>query len=366
VSSATTEEADAVVIQTDGKIVIAGGTDLQADFKLMRFNADGSVDSTFGSGGQAAVSFSAGLRSEYARAVKIQPDGKIIAAGISNQGGSVDNYAVARLDTNGILDSSFGTGGKVLTSFTGFSDSAFSVMIQSDGKIVTAGTANGAFGLVRYNADGTLDASFGSGGKVVTSFNGFQSADASAAVLQSDGKIILAGKASTASQSLFALARFNPDGSPDGLFGAGGQTTTNFNGMTDRAAAVVLQADNKIVTAGTSLDGSNYVFAVARYLGDGITPTTHTVSIPTGAASCSFDPNSACAYTPNPLTIQSGDSVHWNNEPTNLHTATSDDSGNSTAVIQPVAPANAFSTELMFPGAASTVIGPFNTAVDQT
>src|SRR6185295_1857621 len=93
---------------------------------------------------------------------------------------------------------------------------------------------------------------------------------------------------------------------------------------------------------------------------------TVAVNIPTGAAGGAFDYNSARAYSPNPLTINAGNSVHGFNKPTNLHTATSDDSGNSTAVIQPVPPANAFSTELMFPGGNSTIIGPFITAVNQT
>src|SRR6185503_18346929 len=85
---------------------------------------------------------------------------------------------------------------------------------------------------------------------------------------------------------------------------------------------------------------------------------TANVTIPAGAATCMFDYASTCAYAPNPLTIQTGDSVQWHNAPDTLHTATSDDSGNSTVVVQPVAPANAFSTELMFPAANSTVIGP--------
>jgi len=93
---------------------------------------------------------------------------------------------------------------------------------------------------------------------------------------------------------------------------------------------------------------------------------TAEVTVQTGAAGCTFSYITNCAYNPNPLTINSGDSVHWTNEPGNLHTATSDGSGNSTVVIQPAAPGNEFSTELMFPGASSTVIGPFNTAVNQT
>ena len=167
----------------------------------------------------------------------------------------------------GDLDPTFGSGGKVTTDVGG-SDGAQAVAIQGDGKVVAAGLGNfagpgtGDFALARYNPDGSLDTSFGSGGKVTTDFGGFDAA--SAVAIQPDGKIIAAGRSGSGD---FALARYNPDGSLDSSFGSGGKVTTDFGGF-DSAFGVALQADGKIVAAGfqaTSTQRGTDI-AVARYL----------------------------------------------------------------------------------------------------
>ena len=151
------------------------------------------------------------------------------------------------------------------TDFGGSVDRAFAMALQPDGKLVVAGDSDANFALARYNSDGSLDAGFGTGGKVITSFGGTD--QASAVILQPDGKIVVAGQTDTGVSIDFALARYMPDGSLDGAFGSGGRVTTNFIGNSDDlGSAVALQSDGKIVVGGTSDDN----FALARYTPEGV------------------------------------------------------------------------------------------------
>jgi uncharacterized delta-60 repeat protein len=144
---------------------------------------------------------------------------------------------------SGDLDATFGTGGKVTTDFAGGTDEAHGVVIQPlDGKIVAAGEAKTSYGedfaLARYSPNGTLDTTFGTGGLVTTDFNGRDDV-AFAVALQSDGKIVAAGQAQSSYGQAFALARYNPDGTLDATFGRGGKVTTAFTGRDDAAHGVV-------------------------------------------------------------------------------------------------------------------------------
>ena len=176
------DRANAIALQNDGRIVVAGSTltniSTQHDFALARYNSDGSLDSSFATGGKGKTDFF-GLGDE-AFAIALQNDGKIIAAGISGLGTSDvvgesnPDFALARYNSDGSLDPAFGNGGKVTTDFGGFKDQVFAVAIQSDGKILAVGSAafSNRFGLARYNTDGSLDTGFGTGGKVSTEFGG--------------------------------------------------------------------------------------------------------------------------------------------------------------------------------------------------
>jgi uncharacterized delta-60 repeat protein len=264
------DEARAVALQGDGKIVAAGQawSNDWAGFALARYNSDGALDASFGNGGQVTTDFGSGYN--YTYAVAIQSDGKIVAAGYAFIWSDFD-FALARYSSDGSLDNSFGSGGLVSTDFGGW-DYAYSVAIQSDGKIVVAGYApvggNNNFALARYNSDGTLDGSFGSGGMVITDF-GSDNDRASAIAIQSDGKIVAAGFTLVDANTDFALARYNSDGSLDTIFGSGGMVITDFGSGNDRARAVSLQSDGKIVAAGAA-DISNIAnFALARYNSDG-------------------------------------------------------------------------------------------------
>jgi uncharacterized delta-60 repeat protein len=278
----TTFTCRAVAIQTDGKIVVAGGTSPtgSSDFALIRFNPNGSRDTSFGTGGQVTTNI-AGYDS--VNGIAIQPDGKIVAAGVSNTGGA--NFALARYNPNGSLDTSFDGDGKVSTDFWGSNEQINAVAIQADGKIVAAGyILNGSpnsdqdFALIRYNADGSLDTSFDGDGKLTTSVSDSHNGSrANAVAIQADGKIVAAGFAyltvNQSSSAKFGLARYNPDGSLDTSFDGDGKVITDSLGISNSASAVAIQADGKIVAAGYSYDAGAH-FALARYNTDGSLDTS--------------------------------------------------------------------------------------------
>ncbi len=242
-----------VVIQSDGKVVAAGTS--SRDFAVARYRSDGSLDSTFGNGGLVTTDFGS---FDQATALTLQPDGKLVAVGVS-----VGDFTLARYNSDGSLDTSFGSGGKVLTDFGSF-DQAFDVAVTTGGKIVVGGRTGGDFALAQYEANGSLDASFGSGGKVTTNFGGTDQAFAIA--LDSAGRITAAGTASYD----FALARYNSDGSSDASFGSSGTVTPDFSfGSVDTAFGVVVQSDGRITAGGGTGAAAGSSFALARYTSNG-------------------------------------------------------------------------------------------------
>jgi uncharacterized delta-60 repeat protein len=256
------DDAYSVVVQTNGKLVVAGSTtnlDDTVDFALARYNSNGTLDGTFGTGGKVKTNFA---DFDYVRALALQADGKIVAAGFTLVN-FMPRFALARYNTNGALDATFGTGGKVITGFGGPAE-VLGVAIQSDGKIVATGFAHVNtdfdFALARYNSNGTLDTTFGTGGKKTTAFGTPSIAQGNAISVQRDGKIVVAGLTVVNNFANFALARYNTNGTLDGTFGTGGKLVTDF-GADDRAFSVALQTDGKIVAAG--MTGAN--FALARY-----------------------------------------------------------------------------------------------------
>lgn len=270
----------AVAIQEDGKIVVAGysaDASSNIDFALARFNSDGTLDNSFDMDGKVTTDFSNNSM-DVAVALKIQPDGKILAAGYSLTTNS-PIFAMARYNTNGSLDDSFGTGGLVTTSFTDY-DELFAMALQDDGKILLAGMTHEDgnyedFAIARYNADGSLDNSFGTGGKILTDFIGFHDA-AKGITVQADGKIIAVGYSSNGNTNGadFGLVRYNTDGSFDASFGVGGKIRTDYYGNSDRAQTIVIQPDGKIVVGGTATTAYGYDFALARYNSDGVLDTS--------------------------------------------------------------------------------------------
>jgi uncharacterized delta-60 repeat protein len=235
-----------VAVQSDGKIVAVGRVSGNTDFYdsvVTRFNADGSIDTSFGSNGSTIVSFA---NREAFNAVAIQSDGKIVAGG-SNDGA----FILARFLPDGTLDPSFGSGGKETLIITPGEDGLADLAIQPDGKIVAVGEISFGFGIVRLNSDGTFDTTFGNGG-VITRDNGTFSLYTSVA-LQPDGKIVAAGYPVTTIQrnDLLNIARFNPDGSMDTSFGVNGLVKTGYGpGIADTIEDMALQPDGRIVVTG--------------------------------------------------------------------------------------------------------------------
>jgi uncharacterized delta-60 repeat protein len=264
VSGPVSQTRQRIAVLPDGKILqsytVFNG--VNNDFGLVRYNSDGSLDASFGGlgTGWAITDFGA---DEAATSLAVQDDGKILVVGYKNTAG-VNVFAVARYLSNGTPDNSFGTSGKV-TTVLGTDDQAFAVL-EAGGLIVVAGsslTGTGYdFGVVRYLSNGTLDNSFDTDGKLTTNFNGFT--DQAFAVGVQSGKLVVAGYSFTGSANIFAIARYNLNGSLDNTFDGDGKVTTAI-GLDDIAFSMVVQPDNKLVLAGRSNNGSNNDFAVARY-----------------------------------------------------------------------------------------------------
>lgn len=268
--------ARSVAIQSDGKIVVAGTAKrpvgARPNFALARYQTDGNLDASFSGDGKTLIEFG----TSEAFAVAVQPDGKIVVAGydLSFTTGTQSNFAVARTNGDGTLDTSFDSDGKVSTDFLMGNDIAFDVALQPDGKIVAAGTKDIAdsgvqdFALARYNENGSLDASFGSGGKVTTDF--FSNLDdAKAVAIQPDGKIVAGGSAVTAMGTSFALARYQSNGSLDESFDGDGKVVTDFGGAFSAISDIVIQTTGKIIAVGKALGQNLNGFVLARYKKDG-------------------------------------------------------------------------------------------------
>jgi uncharacterized delta-60 repeat protein len=268
-----------VIVQPDGKILVAGGAFPQftflGDFAMVRYNADGSPDASFGTGGIVRTRFSAG--GSYAYAAAVLSNGKIIAAGtvfvdFSTDDSSNTDFGLVRYNPNGTIDRTFGNRGGVLTDFDGFNDDIQAVLIQPDGEIVAVGSAKNAahyydFALARYLANGSIDASFGVAGKVRTDFGASNLDIAYGAALQPDGKIVAAGTATLNDGSYgdFAIARYNSNGMLDTSFSRDGRLTIDFGSILQSAYGVLVQSDGKIVTIGyPNSESSDSDFLLAR------------------------------------------------------------------------------------------------------
>jgi len=280
--------ASSVVIQPDGKIVVAGGAfplfTFLGDFKLVRYNSNGSLDTSFGDGGIVTTTFPEG---SYAFDMAVQTNGKIIAAGTVfvdfNPGDSSNtDFALARYNQDGTPDGTFGNGGQVTTDFVGLEDDAFSVLIQTDGKIVAVGSANDPatyydFAAVRYLSNGTIDTTFGVAGKLHTDFGDQNFDRARSAALQSDGRIVAAGFAISQNGDVqnFAIARYDSNGVLDTGFGAGGMTQIDFGSCCQSANKILLQSNSKIITVGyANTESSDSDFLLARLTSDGSLDST--------------------------------------------------------------------------------------------
>jgi uncharacterized delta-60 repeat protein len=245
-------------------------------FPTLLVAARGDLDPTFGSGGKVTTDFGG---NETAWGVAVQSDGKAVIVGTRFDPGPSDDFVLARYTVSGALDPTFDSDGKVTTDFGGRSDGADDVALQSDGKIVVVGSGFAApvrpvdFALARYNPDGSLDATFGEGGKVLTTFAQNSIDGANAVVLQPDGKIVAAGRTRSGPRNAFAVARYLPDGSLDPSFDGDGLAVTQLSEGDDIAFDLALQRDGKLVAAGWSSPGG-FDIAMARFNPDGSLDTS--------------------------------------------------------------------------------------------
>ncbi|MCP4370731.1 MAG: hypothetical protein GY797_21850, partial [Deltaproteobacteria bacterium] len=259
-----------LALQQDGKIVVVGtasNSAFEQDIAVVRYNPDGTLDTDFKSTGVVTTHLNG---HDIGRSVVIQNDGRIVVAGYTY---NEPDFIVLRYDTNGELDTNFNTTGIVSTS-VGVSDIGYTVLIQNDNKIIVAGETDNQVAVLRYTPTGQLDTEFNGTGVVTTSIGSYSGS--TAAVLQADDKVIVAGYASTNGSSRdFALARYNSNGSLDTTFGSTGIITTRISSNNDEIAAITMQPNNKIVVVGGSNLGlTTGNFAIARYNPDGSLDTT--------------------------------------------------------------------------------------------
>jgi uncharacterized delta-60 repeat protein len=332
VSTAFGGDDTGMVLQSDGKIIMVGGTaGTGSDFALARYDTDGTLDETFGAAGTGLVTTDLSGTADDARAVALQSDGKIIVVG-SSRVGTNDDFAIVRYLANGTLDTTFATAGKVTTDFGGFRDRALAVTILPDNRILVVGDAimpspgNTDFGIARYTPNGAPDTTFDGDGKLNVDIGGgvdiaqnvllqgtsgaflvsgvltlpgspvlehagiarFSDSGAldsgfgtagrrtftgqavgEALALQADGHILLAGHTLVAGLRHFALMRLDANGGTDGGFGTQGLATAGFTSNGDFGRAVAVHPDGRIFVAGQSSNASNPDFGVACFTSGG-------------------------------------------------------------------------------------------------
>lgn len=242
------------------------------NFAIARYNENGSKDTSFGVNGLVSVNFGAVsnnllLSEDRIECIKIQSDGKIFAVGFtSNISETTANFGIVRLNSDGSLDSSFGINGRIITSFGG-DTVAYSIQILSDGKFIVCGNDyndnddNGNLAIAKYTANGILDTSYGIGGKAETNLTTL--AQIFSSELQNDGKLIVAGVALNATAD-FVLFRFMTNGSLDTSFGINGRQMIDF-GDDEGAFASITQADGRIILGGGTYNGSTTDFTLLRF-----------------------------------------------------------------------------------------------------
>lgn len=268
-TGALATEAKAIAVQDDGKILLAGGG--TAGFAVVRYHSNGVVDDSFGAAGLATCAFGAG--NDRANAMALLEDGRIVLSGYSTDAAG-DSIAVARLLSDGSIDPSFGTNGRVRASLPNVNTIGQTMAVGPDGSIVVAGYYVQPLGIepnamaARFTSEGELDDTFNGSGLRDLAVAGADASILNGVIVQPDGKTLLCGSVTTPAID-FLLIRIGTDGSDDASFNGTGAVITDINGTTDRAYALSLQADGRLVVVGETNGGTeDYNFAVARYLND--------------------------------------------------------------------------------------------------
>jgi len=272
-----------IALQSDGRIILAGYSynGIRNKFALVRYNGDGSLDNSFEGDGIVVSDFNTTLNEE-AYALALLADGKILVAGITSHTktdhiGMNADFTLVRYNADGTLDASFDGDGMVWTDFADGYDYPYNVFVQSDGKIILAGMrgiilSSGSFdydfAVIRYNPDGSIDNAFGTNGKVTTAV-GTRSDYMKDAALGADGKIVLVGEVYNGSKFQFGIVRYNADGSLDISLDGDGILLSSISERQDIATSVEIESDGKMVVGGYSLGNISNNFSLARYLSSG-------------------------------------------------------------------------------------------------
>lgn len=262
------EAANDIVRQPDGKLVIVGSTSTDGgDFAIARLNADGTLDTSFNGTGKQTVNFGG---SDVAEKVALTPEGKIVVIG---EGGSVHDMAITRLNSNGTVDTSFGSFGEKLVDFGG-TETARGLALQPDGKILVEGSTSavgeGDLAVARLNPNGELDSSFNGNGKLTLGYGAPEEFGTGVAV-QQNGRILVMGSDADVNRD-FVVSRLNADGTVDTSFGHNGTATVEYGGV-EFDGSLVLQPDGNIVLVGSTNVGADFDMAVSRLIGDPPTST---------------------------------------------------------------------------------------------
>lgn len=283
------EKANKILLQGDGKILLVGYVSSvdDIDMAVARYNADGSLDQSFASNGVAQIDFQNNYFWQAARAACLQNDGKIVLAGytdvLNEATQSFDSrFGLLRLNTSGVLDTTFGVDGILISAF-GAHDVAIDVAETEDGKLLVLGSSKLSKGgtddflLARYLANGTIDNSFGNAGATRMSFDNSDDIPCKL-IIQSDQKLLVGGYTARNNGSTldFALARLTAAGVLDNTFGTSGKVITDFFGDWDFAGSMAVQKNGKIIMAGFVRSGTDYDFGLVRFTNDAALPVTLT------------------------------------------------------------------------------------------
>src|SRR5262245_34345282 len=274
--SGSFEGARSVLIQSDHKIVVAGDVSnatTSFDFAVARYNPDGTPDLTFGTNGRVTTDFFGGV--DFMGGAVLQPDGKIVVSGVVHTSTTSD-LGMVRFNANGTLDTTFGTGGRGITDLFPNTENGGYLALMPDGRLVVAGyTGDGVTSytaVARYNPDGSPDAEFGADGKTIAAFDGYPVAPNAVAV-QRDGRVVVAGVILLGPGATdFGIARFRPDGTPDSSFGSAGRVVTDLGEAHEQFQGLALQPNGRIVAVGLAGGFSSATrtsLTVVRYLSNG-------------------------------------------------------------------------------------------------
>ena len=285
-----TDYAEDLILQPDGKILIVGNAaNSSTDIAVARLNADGTPDTTFDGDG-LLITVVSPSQNDAGYGIALQADGKIVVSGMTRV--TTPDVLVLRYNSDGSLDTTFDGDGKATTDINGLSDHGYDVLVQQNGKIVvsaSAGTASSGndFTVLRYNTDGSLDTSF-SGDGILPITIGSNADVPYSSVLQTDNKIVIAGTSFDSGTNNMAVVRVTADGLLDSTFGTGGIFTRDYLGQNEEALDIALQPDGRVVYAGYTYDSSRQFFIVGRLLATSTNSSLSSVSLSSGTLTPTF------------------------------------------------------------------------------